>query len=266
MSAAADVGGEAAAARILVLAGSAEARSLCRDLAKRGRLAGRVLEVTASLAGATVAPASLGAPTRVGGFGGAAGLAAFLRAEKIFALIDATHPFAARISANAARAAEATATPLARLERPPWRETEGDRWRRAPDLAAAVALPPKDARVFAALGRGGLPAFAARPDLNVVARVVDAPGAGAPSSVEIVGGRPSADPELEAAMLRAYGVQWLIARNAGGLAGYGKIAAARRLGLDVAMIERPALAANAAARVETVADAVAWLERTLAEG
>lgn len=243
-----------ARAKVLVLAGAAEARTLCRRLA-----ADPVFDVVASLAGVTAAPAAMGAPTRVGGFGGAAGLAAYLREQGVDAVVDATHPFAAQISANAAAAAADAGRPLARLRRPSWTPVQGDRWRSAPSLAAALGYPPKGARVFAATGRTSLSAYGARLDLRVVARVIDCPGARAPSWIEVIAGRPSADPAAEARLLSAHRIDWVIAKNAGGVAGYGKIAAARALGIDVAMIARPAETAPDLPAFEQVDDVVAWL-------
>ena len=145
--------------RILILGGTTEARRLAEGLARRHDLA-----VTLSLAGRTAHPVAQPVPVRIGGFGGAQGLADYLAAERIDALIDATHPYAAIIAANAARAAGAAGVPLLGLRRPPWMAVAGDRWIEVDDVAAAVrALGEAPRRVFLALGRNEIAAFETAP-------------------------------------------------------------------------------------------------------
>src|SRR5436305_13020520 len=141
--------------RILILGGTTEARELAERLAKRTGL-----HVVIAWAGRTKSPAPQPVPVRSGGFGGAAGLAEYLRKERIDALIDATHPYADIISANATAAARQTAVPLIALRRPPWRAVAGDRWSEAVDVADAVrGVGGGPGRVFVTLGRGGLAAL-----------------------------------------------------------------------------------------------------------
>jgi precorrin-6A/cobalt-precorrin-6A reductase len=240
--------------RILILGGTAEARRLAERLAGRSDLA-----VTLSLAGRTAAPAVQPVPVRVGGFGGAEGLARYLSAEGIDALIDATHPYAAVISANAARAAQKTAVPLLALRRPPWRPVAGDRWIEVADVAAAVAaLGGAPRRVFLALGRKDLAPFAQAPQHHYLVRSVDPvdPPLAVPRATYVTGRGPFAE-AYDRALLHAHGIEVIVAKNSGGAATYGKIAAARTLGLLVIMTSRPPLPAVRA--VETVEDALAWL-------
>lgn len=239
--------------RILLLGGTQDARRLAEALS-RARL-----DAVYSLAGRTADPAALPLPVRVGGFGGAQGLAEWLRAGGVRAVIDATHPFAARISANAVAAAQATGIPLIALERPPWRAGPGDRWTVVPDLDGAVAaLPDHPARVFLAIGRQHLAGFAARPQHRYLLRLVDPPGADLPlpGATAIVDRGPFTVQD-DLALMRREGVQIVVARNAGGTGASAKIAAARHLGLPVVMIDRPVLPPRLAAdRVDKVMD---WL-------
>src|SRR5580693_7759204 len=155
--------------RILILGGTTEARGLAERLAGRCDLA-----VTLSLAGRTANPAAQAVPVRVGGFGGAAGLAAYLTAERIDALIDATHPYAAIIAANAARAVQTARVPLLALRRPPWVAIAGDRWREVADARAAMqALGEAPRRVFLALGRNDIAPFVEAPQHHYLVRSVD---------------------------------------------------------------------------------------------
>lgn len=217
--------------KILLLAGTAEARALARRLAGRDGVS-----MIASLAGATANPAPYPGPVRVGGFGGAAGLADYLRAESVDLVIDATHPFAQRMTSNAATAADRAGVARLRLLRPPWRPKPGDDWRTASDIDAAAAATPLGVCVFLALGRGGLSPFAKRADLKRIARVLDpndAPGWAVP-----IVGAPGPDAETEAATFRRFGVDIVVAKNAGGQA-RAKLDAARALGLPTILVRRP---------------------------
>lgn len=242
-------------AHVLILAGTAEARALAEALAA---LPG--LHVTASLAGVISAPAPIAVEIRTGGFGGAEGLAAWLGARRVAALIDATHPFAARIAANAARACAATGTPRLKLLRPPWRPV-GD-WRPCPDIAAAAAALPPGARPLVTTGRKEVAPFAARPDLACLLRVIE-PVPDLPAHITQIVARPPFGLEAELALMRAHAVTHLVAKNAGG-AGRAKLEAAARLGLPILMVERPAPPAGPLAA--TVAEAVAWTRETVAIG
>lgn len=240
---------------VLILAGTAEARALAERLAT---VAG--LRVTASLAGVTSAPAPIAAETRMGGFGGADGLAAWLRAHHVAALIDATHPFAARMAANAEAACAATGTPRLKLLRPPW-QPSGD-WHSLPGIAAAAAALPPGARPLLTTGRKETAPFAARPDLACLLRVIE-PVSGLPPHIVQIVARPPFTLEAETALMRAHAVSHLVAKNAGGT-GRAKLDAAARLSLPILMVERPAPPPGPVAA--TVAEAVAWVRETVAIG
>jgi precorrin-6A/cobalt-precorrin-6A reductase len=225
------------------------------------RLAGRHdLAVTLSLAGRTANPAAQPVPVRSGGFGGAEGLAAYLKTERIDALIDATHPYAAIIAANAAQAARAAGVPLLALRRPAWVAVAGDRWIEAADASAAMqALGDAPRRVFLALGRNDIAPFVAAPQHHYLVRSVDPvePPLRVPHASYVIGRGPFAQAD-DRALLAAHRIEIVVCKNSGGDATYGKIAAARALGIGVVMLRRPALPAVPA--VETVADAVAWID------
>jgi precorrin-6A/cobalt-precorrin-6A reductase len=245
--------------RVLILGGTTEGRLLGERLAKRGGL-----DVTLSLAGRTASPVPHAVPIRVGGFGGAAGLAAYLVEERIDALIDATHPYASIISANAAAAARQTAVPFVALRRPPWTAVAGDRWIAVGDTGAAViAIGDEPRRVFVALGRNELAPFVGAPQHHYLIRSVDPvdPPLPLPHVTYITARGPFSEAD-DRALLTAHAIDVVISKNSGGNAAYGKIAAARALGLSVIMLRRsPAPEAPA---VETIEAAVAWLDHTFA--
>lgn len=221
----------------LILAGTLEATALARALAERG-IAG-----TVSLAGRVARPQRQPLPQRVGGFGGAEGLAAWLRARKVSHVIDATHPFAAQISANAVAACAATGTPLVALTRPPWAPVPGDRWQRVGDIGAAVAaLDRPRSRVLLAIGRQNLPAFAVHPQHAYLLRLVDPPETPLPfPDATVIVDRGPFDAAADRALMERHGIELVVSKNAGGTGAYAKIAAARALDLPVVMIDRPAL-------------------------
>ena len=193
-----------------------------------------------SYAGRTDAPLAQPLPTRIGGFGGATGLADYLRRERITHLVDATHPFAAEISRNAIAACAATDTPLIALQRPAWTPEPGDNWTHVPDIAAAVtALPIAPARVFLAIGKQGLAAFVRRPQHFYLLRLVDAADAlPLPNALAVIARGPfTADGDT--ALLRQHKITHLVAKNAGGSGAEAKLIAARALGLPVILIDRP---------------------------
>jgi precorrin-6A/cobalt-precorrin-6A reductase len=246
-------------ARILILGGTTEARRLAERLADRADLA-----VTLSLAGRTMTPAPQPVPVRLGGFGGSQGLADHIAATRIDVLVDATHPYAATISANAARAAALAKVPLVALRRPAWVAVPGDRWTEVADTAGAVAALGRVPRhVFLALGRQEIAPFAAAPQHRYLVRSVDpvTPPLDVPHAVYVVARGPFADID-ERSLLTRHRIDIIVAKNSGGSATYGKIAAARALGLAVVMLRRPALPQVAA--VETVDDAVAAIGHALA--
>jgi precorrin-6A/cobalt-precorrin-6A reductase len=244
--------------RVLILGGTTEARLLGERLAKRGDL-----DVTLSLAGRTAAPVPHAVPVRVGGFGGAAGLADYLAAEGIDVLIDATHPYATVISQNAAAAARVRAVPFMALRRAPWRAVAGDHWIEVNDTGAAVrAIGETSRSVFVALGRNELAPFTGAPQHRYLVRSVDPvdPPLPLPQVFYVTARGPFSEADDRALMV-AHGIEVVIAKNSGGSAAYGKIAAARALGLEVILLRRPAM--SAAPAVETIEAAIAWLDHAI---
>jgi precorrin-6A/cobalt-precorrin-6A reductase len=244
--------------RILILGGTTEARRIAERLAPRADLA-----VTLSLAGRTAAPAALPVPVRIGGFGGTEGLVAFLEAQAIDVLIDATHPYAAQISANAVEAAARTCVPLLAIERPAWKPIASDRWIEVADVPAAVAaLGATPRRVFLTLGRNELRPFETAPQHFCLVRSVDPvePPLALPDAIYLTGRGPFNE-AAEHALLVQYRIDVVVAKNSGGTATYGKIAAARGLGLPLIMLQRPPPRAEAARSVEEV---LARLDHVLA--
>ena len=229
-----------------------------------GRLAGRAgLEIRLSLAGRTAAPAAQPVPVRVGGFGGADGLAKYLVAERIDALIDATHPYANVISANAVAAARRSGVPSIALRRPPWVAVAGDRWVAVSDVGEAVrAIGQTPRRVFVALGRNELRPFGDAPQHYYLIRSVDPvePPLPLPHVGYVTGRGPFSEAD-DHALMTEHRIEIVVAKNSGGTATYGKIAAARVLGIDVIMLRRPP--PPDAAAVETIEDAIAWLDHAL---
>lgn len=222
--------------RILILGGTGEASALARALAGRNDLS-----VMLSLAGRTAAPKAEPVPTRSGGFGGAEGLAQYLQSEGIDRLIDATHPFAARISANAARAAALAGVPLLAIRRPAWSPEPGDVWTEVAGVpAAAAALGTEPRRVFLTVGRQEAGAFAAAPQHAYWARTVEPLGDVLPvPRLTAIEARGPFDADAEAALMREAGIEIVVSKNSGGAATYGKIAAARALAIPVIMVRRP---------------------------
>lgn len=222
------------AERILILGGTREAADLAAALTAGGH------DVTTSLAGRTREPLPVAGRVRTGGFGGADGLARFLQSEGFTRLVDATHPFAPRISANALAAAKAVGLPLEVRLRPPWSATTDDDWHHVADIPRAVAALAAGERVLLALGSQHITPFAARSDIHFVVRMVDAPSEALPlPDHQVVLGRPSADPGREAELLRRHRIDRIVCRNSGGEGAFAKLLAARALRLRVTMIDRP---------------------------
>lgn len=242
------------AMRVLILGGTTEASTLAKLIAGDARF-----DATLSLAGRTTSPRPQPLRTRIGGFGGAAALAAWLRKEKIEALIDATHPYADQISANAVTACREAGVPLASIVRPPWRAVDGDQWRPVPSVeAAADALGRDPRRVFLGLGRQELAAFARAPQHRYIARVIDRPrGSGLPPDLHLLQARGPFDVEAETTLFTGERIDVVVSKNSGGDATYAKIAAARKIGLPVIMIARPDKPTGHA--VASAGDAVSWL-------
>ncbi|HXT09794.1 MAG TPA: cobalt-precorrin-6A reductase [Roseiarcus sp.] len=238
--------------RLLLLGGTSEASQLARRLAERGDI-----EATLSLAGRTARPAASPLPTRVGGFGGAEGLARYLSDNRIGAVIDATHPFAAQMSAHAVAACAQAGVALAVLTRPPWRIEAG--WREVGDAAeAAEALGEAPRRVLLTVGRLSAGAFRAAPQHHYVLRSIDAPD-DLPAGAEIVLARPPFALADERALMTSRRIAIVVSKNAGGEATRAKLDAARELGLPMVMIRRPPL--GAATTFYDVESALGWIHR-----
>lgn len=246
------------AKKLLILGGTGEAIALAGRLTEDPRLA-----VITSLAGRTREPAKVAGTVRVGGFGGAAGLATYLEAESIGLLIDATHPFAAQMAANAARACSETGVPRLKLLRPAWRAVEGDHWVEVSDVAAsAQAVAGTSRRAFLSVGRQDLAAFAGLEDLWFLVRSIEPLEAACPlADCTVIQGRGPFTEAAEIALLKEHRIDLLVSKNSGGAATYAKIAAARSLGLAVVMIARPQ--APPGETVESVEEAVAWVAERL---
>jgi precorrin-6A/cobalt-precorrin-6A reductase len=223
--------------RVLILGGTTEAAALAESLAGN-----RTLEVISSLAGRTHRPRPLPGTVRIGGFGGDDGLARYLKDERIDALIDATHPFADEISKHAAGAAERAGVPRLILTRPEWRAVTGDRWIVVADLDGAAEVLRKrfdGTRAFLAVGSGSLSPFAELSHRSLLVRVAQEPeGLPLPGSVVFVDRGPFTEAQ-EIALLRSHRIDVVVSKNSGGDAVYGKIAAARDLGIPVVMVARP---------------------------
>lgn len=238
--------------RILILGGTGEARDLAAELVVTG------VDVLSSLAGRVREPRLPDGPVRVGGFGGAEGLAAFLRAEGITAVVDATHPFAGTITAHAARAAAQAGVPLLVLRRPEWDDDSS--WDVVPDMraaASAVRAWPGES-VFLTTGRRDLDVFAADDRHRFLVRTVDPPGGPVPPHLTLVLGRGPYTVDGESALMREHGVGLLVTKNSGGPMTAAKLRAARDLGVQVLMVARPPLPPGSVA-VTTVAEAVRWV-------
>ena len=224
----------AARRRVLILGGTAEARALA------ARLVAARHEVTSSLAGRTRDPLLPVGAVRIGGFGGADGLAAYLEDRRIDLLFDATHPFAATISANAVHAAAAARVPLVRIERPLWTPPEGAVWVGVSDMTRAAAALPRGARVLLTIGRQELAPFRARPDCAFVARMIEAPPGLPPDWTVIVDRGPFTLAD-ETTLLDRHAITHLVSKNSGGKQAAAKLEAAAQLSIPVVMVARPDL-------------------------
>jgi precorrin-6A/cobalt-precorrin-6A reductase len=224
--------------RVLILGGTSEARALAAALAER-----KEFSVTLSLAGRTAEPLPQPVPVRIGGFGGPEGLAEHLRNEHIDVLIDATHPYAATISANATIAAAKAGVKLLAMRRPPWAKVAGDDWTEVDGIDAAVeALGSAPRRVFLTLGRKEIGPFATAPQHAYLVRSVDPvdPPLAVPHAIYLTARGPFSEVD-DRALLERHRMEVIVAKNSGGEASYGKIAAARALHLPVILLKRPVL-------------------------
>ncbi len=237
---------------VLILGGTTEARALAAALVTQG-----TWRVVSSLAGRVSSPALPAGELRIGGFGGPDALAAWLRTEGVSAVVDATHPFAARISASVAQAAPAAGVPLLLVRRPGWTAGPQDQWQRVPDMPSAAAALG-EGPVLLTTGRGGLGVFAHLPHRFVI-RTVDPPEPPLPADRVLVLARGPYTLDGERDLMRTHAVRTLVTKDSGGSMTAAKLVAARELGVAVVMVDRPA----APSGVSTVADPDAvlpWLE------
>ncbi|MFI1413267.1 cobalt-precorrin-6A reductase [Streptomyces sp. NPDC020707] len=241
---------------VLILGGTTEARRLA------GLLHGTPgLALTSSLAGRVANPRLPPGEVRVGGFGGAEGMAAWLREHAVDALVDATHPFAGTISFNAASAAALAQVPLLALRRPGWDPVEGDAWHEAGSLeAAARLLPGLGRRVFLTTGRMGLAAFAHLDDLWFLVRSVDAPEPPYPARMEVLLDRGPFTLDGERELLRRHRVDVLVTKDSGAAATAPKLTAAREAGVPVIVVRRPPVP-EGVPEVATPEAAARWVMR-----
>lgn len=221
---------------LLILGGTTEANALAKAVSEQG------LNATYSYAGRVDTPRPQPLPTRVGGFGGAEGLACYIRDHGVTHVIDATHPFAAQMSGNAAQACAQTDTPLAALTRPAWAEGEADNWIHVANVDTAVeALSGPAQRVFLAVGRMHLAEFAAQSQHHYLLRLVDEPGAVPMPNADVEVSRGPFTVEGDIELMRRHGTELVVSKNAGGSGARAKLDAARQLELPVLMIDRPAV-------------------------
>lgn len=247
------------APHLLILGGTAEAAQLAEAAVERY---GATLAVTSSLAGVTRAPKPVAGALRVGGFGGVSGLADWLR--RVDMVVDATHPFATRISANSRAACVAERVPRLVLSRPFWQRKTGDRWRVVSDLdSAAALLPDMSKRAFLSVGSQRLEAFSGLRDVHFVVRMIDPPVTALNlSRYSVVLGRGPFDVAAERDLLHRERIDTVVSRNSGGTATYAKIAAARMLNLPVVMIAPPPHVSDV--RVESLEGALQWIDERIA--
>ncbi len=244
---------------MLILGGTTEASAIAAALADHPRM-----RPVLSFAGRTRAPVLPAVPARRGGFGGVNGLAAYLRAQDVAALIDATHPFAAQISRNARAAAHAADVPTVAVSRPPWAAGPGDCWTEVADMPAAVqALGTAPRRVFLTVGQQELAPFMLAPWHRYLIRSVEPPDpALLPPAARCIAARGPFREDAERTLLEQENVEVLVTKNSGGAATAPKLAAARALGVPVVMVARPA--ALFGGTVPDAAGALAWLDHVAA--
>jgi precorrin-6A/cobalt-precorrin-6A reductase len=237
--------------RVLVLGGTGEARRLASALVEEG------VEVLSSLAGRVADPVLPPGEVRIGGFGGAAGLTAWLQTHPVRAVVDATHPFAATMSASAAAAAEITGIPLLRVQRPGWTAEPGDDWRWVDSSEEAAAAVRGFDSVFLSTGRTSLAAFAGL-TARCLVRSVDPPAPPLPERTVLVLARGPFTVDEELALMREHGVEAVVTKDSGGGMTAAKLTAARILGIPVVLVRRPP-APQGVPVVATVEEALAWL-------
>jgi precorrin-6A/cobalt-precorrin-6A reductase len=237
--------------QVLVLGGTGEARRLAAALVAVG------VDVLSSLAGRVADPVLPEGDVRIGGFGGPDGLTAWLAEHRPRAVVDATHPFAARITRSAAAAAAARGVPLLRLQRPGWTPEPGDDWRFVDSLARAAEAVAGHRSVFLTTGRQGVRAFAELPG-HVLVRSVDPPDEPLPPGATLLLDRGPFSVADELALMREHAVDVVVTKDSGGQMTAAKLTAARELGVPVVLVRRPPLP-DGVPTVATVAEALAWV-------
>ncbi|MEU2393144.1 cobalt-precorrin-6A reductase [Streptomyces sp. NPDC007369] len=251
---------------VLVLGGTTEARRLAEVLAEPAP-AVRPFRVTTSLAGRVTAPVLPPGGVRIGGFGGPEGLAAWIADHRVTHLVDATHPFAERMSFNAARAAALSGVPLLALRRPGWTPGPGDDWTFAADLDEAADLLPGlgSGRVFLTTGRTGLHTFAHLAEPWFLVRSVDPPAGPLPPRLEVLLARGPFTLDDERELLSRHRIDLLVTKDSGGSATAPKLTAAREAGIPVLVVRRPPVP-EGVPETGTAAAAAAWLHRHATHG
>ena len=243
--------------RLLILGGTGEATMLATALT---RLYPVEIDLIVSLAGRTEEPSAVPGRTRIGGFGGVQGMIDYLRDEDVDAVVDATHPFAASISANARRACEVLDIPRMMLIRPDWVPQANDQWIEAADMAAAAILPVLGRRVFMTIGRQNLSMFSEVRGVHFVVRLLEEPKEPLPlADYSVVVERPPFTVEHECKILSGHGINVIVSKSSGGKAGASKLIAARLLSLPVLMISRPRR--ETGVQRMTILAAVKWVKR-----
>lgn len=223
------------ALRTLLLGGTSEAWDLAAFLADR-----QDVITISSLAGRVHQPRMPKGIVRIGGFGGVNGLIDFLQTNEIDAVIDATHPFAVRISRNAETACRELGVPLFALGRTAWSATEDDDWHEVTDFyAAAEYVDRTPSRVLLSIGRQELTAFAACTRASFIIRAIEKPQPPLPLNHILVLQRGPFDLDHELNLLRQYSIDRVVSKNSGGTSTYAKILAARKLKIPVVIIKRP---------------------------
>lgn len=244
------------AKHLLILGGTTEAAALARATVARF---GDELAVTTSLAGRTSRPGPIPGQVRIGGFGGPAGLAAYLEEQAIDCLIDATHPFAARISIAARQACEIVGVPRLTLSRPPWRKHPLDRWIEVDDMAAAAGIVARiGRRAWLTIGAGEVASFSGVTGVRFLVRLVEPPRQPLPLRFcEVIVGRGPFALADERHLIARHAINVLVCKASGGAATEAKLIAAREFSLPVVMVRRPPPEPGDV--VETVEEALGWL-------